>query len=346
MRADLSSLPPVFLASEADGASLGSRRLKSAVTAGVVLRLGRGVYADATRWPCERVEQHRLMALAAGRAVGGSALSHVSAALAHGLPNPRTPLPRPSVTVDDQVRSRSPGAWMTLYRGELPGGHVEVVDGVRRTIASRTVVDSTRHLTPGDGLAVADAAVRGGLVSASALRDMREFQHRWPGVLRAELVLGLLDPRREGWLESWSAAALHRLGIPRWFPQVNVHDAHGYFLGRVDGLWLDLGVVAEADGRGKYLGDVDPSLDRSPDAVAARVLAAGEREARLRASRLGVVRWTTDEITRHPLHVAARWYAEVQRTDPRAVRATFTCSCCRRPLTSCDLGAVFGAASA
>jgi hypothetical protein len=343
MRFDLSGLPPVFLTSEATRAGLDSRRLRTAQTTGAASALGRGVYADTARWPGERQERHRLMALAAGRAVRDSALSHVTAALAHGLPNPRTPLPLPSVTVDDQVRSRSPGSWMTLYRGELPDGHVEVVDGVRRTIAPRSVVDSTRHLTLGDGLAVADAAVRSGMTSLAALHDLREFQRRWPGILRTDQVLALVDPRRESWLESWSAAAFHLLKIPRWFPQVNVHATHGHFLGRVDGYWPDLGVVAEADGRGKYLGDLDPSLDRTPDAVARRVLSAGEREMGLRACGLGVVRWTTEEITRHPLAVGSRWYVEVRRIDPRAVRATMTCHCCRRPLTSCEIGAVFSA---
>ncbi|HET6967649.1 MAG TPA: hypothetical protein VFI44_05200 [Ornithinibacter sp.] len=230
---------------------------------------------------------------------------------------------------------------MTLYRGELPDGHVETVDDVRRTVAPRTVADCARHLSLGDGLAVADAAVRATSTTADAVRAMREFQRRWPGSLRTELVLHLLDPRREGWLESWSAAAFHTMELPRWIPQVVVHDTHDRFLGRVDGYWPDLGVVAEADGRGKYLGDVDPALDRTPDAVAQRVLAAGEREVGLRACGLGIVRWTTEEITRQQLRVGARWRTEVQRTDPRGIRATLTCSCCQSPVTSCEIGAVY-----
>jgi hypothetical protein len=341
MRMDLSALPVAFLTSEAAAEHLDSRRLKTAVAAGTALRLGRGIHADPRRWPNSPQDRHALLALAALRAVGDSALSHVSAALSHGLPNPRGPLPRPSVTVDDHIRSRSPGSWMTLYRGELPEGHVERVAGVRRTVAARTTVDCARHLTLGDGLAVADAAVRSGATTADAVRDLREFESRWPGSLRTDAVLRLLDPRREGWLESWSAAAFHRMELPRWIPQVNVYDAQDRFLGRVDGYFPDLAVVAEADGRGKYLGDVDPTLDRSPDAVAYRVLAAGEREVGLRATGLGVVRWTTDEITRHQVRVRARWLAEVRRTDPRAIRATLTCSCCKAPVTSCEIGTVF-----
>ncbi len=245
------------------------------------------------------------------------------------------------MTVDGHIRSRSPGSWVTLYRGELPAAHVELVDGVRRTVPSRVVTDCARHLSTGDGLAVADAAVRAGLTTVDAVRAMREFQRRWPGVTRAERALDLLDPRREGWLESWSAAAFERMELPRWIPQVVVHDPHDRFLGRVDGYWLGLGVVAEADGRGKYLGEVDPAHDRGPDTVAQRVLAAGEREVGLRSCGLGVVRWTTDEITSHQLRVAARWRDEVQRTDPRGIRATLTCSCCHAPVTSCDIGAVF-----
>lgn len=341
MRVDLTGLPAVFLSSEAAACRLDARRLRTAVAKGSATRLGRGVYADSARWPSDVVERHGLLALAAERAVDGCALSHVSAALALGLPNPRGPLPRPSVTVDDHIRSRSPGSWMTLYRGELPEGHVESHAEVRRTVAPRTVADCARHLSLGDGLAVADAAVRAGLTSPDAVRAMREFQRRWPGSLGTEGVLHLLDPRREGWLESWSAAAFHRMELPRWIPQVVVHDAHDRFLGRVDGFWPDLGVVAEADGRGKYLGDVDPALDRSPDAVAHRVLAAGDREVGLRSCGLGVVRWTTDEITRQQLLVSTRWRAEVQRVDPRRIRATLTCSCCQLPVTSCDIGAVF-----
>ena len=346
MHVDLAGLPPVFLTSEAATAGLDSRRLKSASAVEVALRLGRGVFADAARWPTDPVERHVLLALAAARAVDHCALSHVSAAVSLGLPNPRGALPRPSVTVDDHIRSRSPGSWMTLYRGELPTGHVETVDGVRRCVAPRAVADCARHLSLGDGLAVADAAVRAGLTTAGDLRNMREFQRRWPGSLGTERVLALLDPRREGWLESWSAAAFHRMELPRWIPQVNVHDDHGRFLGRVDGYWPELGVAAEADGRGKYLGDVDPELDRSPEAVALRVVAAGEREVAIRACGIGLVRWTTDDITRHQVRVSARWRGEVQRTDPRGIRASLTCTCCQLPVTSCEIGAVFGSRAA
>lgn len=341
MRLDLTPLPPVFLSAEASAIGVDARRLSTGVESKAVVRLGRGVYADAERWPTDRIERHRLTALAAQRAVPGSVVSHVSAALDHGLPNPMGDLPLPAVTVDDQLRSRSPGSWMTLYRGELGPGHVETNGAIRRTIASRTVVDSVRHLTTGDGLAVADAAVRAGKTTVAALRELRHFQRRWPGTQKSEQMLAQIDGRREGWLESWSADAFRRMELPRWIPQVNVYDAHDRFLGRVDGYWPEFGVAAEADGRGKYLGDADPAHDRDLDAVARRVVDAAERESGLRGCGLGIVRWTTREITTAQLVVRARWRAEVARTDPRGIRATLICSCCHAPVTSCDLGAVY-----
>ena len=153
---------------------------------------------------------------------------------------------------------------MTLFRGELSSGHAESLDAVRRTTAERTVVDCARHLNSGDGLAIADAAVRSGSCTVDAVRAVREFEHRWPGAQKAELMLTQLDPRREGWLESWSADAFRRMGLPRWIPQVNVYGALDEFLGRVDGYWPEFGVVAETDGRGKYLGTVEPSPDTRP----------------------------------------------------------------------------------
>ncbi len=341
MHLDLSPLAPAFLLVEAARLGVDGRRLRTAVHRGLVEHAGRGLYVDLARWPEQREGRHLILAAAAARAVPDSAVSHVSAALLHGLPTPRAQLPRPAVTVHDGSRSRSPGSWMTLFRGALDDDEPVVLGGLRVTSVARTVVDSARHIGPGDGLAIADAALREGRTTLAGLVAERRHQHRWPGVRRASAVIALADPRRESWLESWSAASFHRAGLPRWFPQVVVHDEWGEFLGRVDGLWPELGVVCEADGRAKYLGTLDPLGDHSPDAVAQRVLAASDREVRLRATGLGVVRWSTEEIVRRPFVVRNRFLAEVARTDPRRARARFTCGCCGRELTSCDFGAVF-----
>ena len=275
VRVDLTGLPGVFLAAEARAAGLDARRLTTATANGQVIRLGRGAYADPLRWPTDLTQRHRLLALAAGRAVGGSAVSHVSAALLSGLPNPRTPLGRPAVTVDDAVRSRSAGSWMTLYRGATPPvsrrPRGAASEGPRSPAPSSTAPVTSRRATAWrwpmlrSGRAFRRTSRSKGCASSNVV-GQASGERIWSS--RFSILGG-----RDGWSRG-PPRHFTGWGSPGAVPQVVVHDSHGIFLGRVDGYWPDLGVVGEADGRGKYLGDVEPGLDRSPRAVAQRVLAS------------------------------------------------------------------------
>jgi hypothetical protein len=130
--------------------------------------------------------------------------------------------------------------------------------------------------------------------------------------------------------------------VPKGVPQVVVLDEWGQFVARVDVAWPQLGLVGEADGRGKYLGDADDGLGRGEDAAAARVVEAARREFRLRELGLAVVRWDTVEIVRRPQQVVARWSRAARVADVSRVRAVLLCSCHRRPLTDCPASAEFG----
>ena len=110
-----------------------------------------------------------------------------------------------------------------------------------------------RDMWPGDALAVVDAALGARLVTGPAVLEMRRHQKRWPGIRAADRLIPLADGRRESWFESKSAWVMAALGPPPGIPQVVVTDSRGRFVGRVDALWPELGVVGEADGAGKYL---------------------------------------------------------------------------------------------
>jgi hypothetical protein len=197
------------------------------------------------------------------------------------------------------------------------------------------LVDCFREEWLEEGVAIADGALRLGLATLEELRAMRLFQRRWPGVVKAESGILLVDGRRENWLESRSAAALWRCGVPLGTPQVVVRDQWRRFVARVDMAWAQHGVVGEADGRGKYLGEFDDGLGDSAESAAQRVIAAGVRESRLRDLGLEVVRWEPDDIVRTPAAVAERWEAAAARNRRRRVSAILECSCCERPLTGC-----------
>jgi len=177
-----------------------------------------------------------------------------------------------------------------LEPGQLPAHHIQELGGLRVTSPARTVVDCLRELPLPDAVAIADAAVRRGLIDAADLQAVRHEQRGWPFITSADTGLRLLDPSRETWFESWSFVRLWQLGVELPESQVSVHDQRGRFLGRVDGLWRDDATVAEADGRGKYLGQFDPN-GASAEAAARAVVAEKVREDRMRECGLEFVRW-------------------------------------------------------
>jgi hypothetical protein len=107
---------------------------------------------------------------------------------------------------------------------------------------------------------------------------------------------------------------LWRLGAPVPESQVVVYDVRGLFVARVDGLWHEHGTVAEADGGGKYLGQLHPD-GPSGEAAARLVLAEKVREDRLRSVGLEVVRWSFGDVRHHAPAVVDQNEAAWERGD-------------------------------
>ncbi|HYY11517.1 MAG TPA: hypothetical protein VE781_11305 [Kineosporiaceae bacterium] len=163
------------------------------------------------------------------------------------------------------------------------------------TTVARTVVDCARSLPGRDALAIADAALHRGQVTMVDVQAVLAAQKGWPGSGRARHVVALADGRRESPLESWSACAFERLGVPqpRW--QVTLLDVDGVFLGRVDGWWDEAGLAGEADGRGKYA--LTGRGRTTPDEVEA-VHEERRRETAIRRTGAGLVRWGPRDVLR------------------------------------------------
>lgn len=327
--------PPPFTRAEALAAGWTGRRLDAALRRSTLTRVRAGLYAPAATWAAlPPWERHLAMARTASRATPDAIVSHASAAALLGLPMPPAPPERATMTLLDDTRTSPADSWRQFHRGATPASHVWIRGRTPHLVPARTVVDCLRELSPGDALAVVDGALRRGLVTVSDLRRIREHERRWPGIAVADALLGLADGRRESWLESRSAWVFHAARMPVGVPQVVVLDAAGRFVARVDVGWEGLGVVGEADGRGKYLADAPPGLPS--DVVAARrVIAQGVRESRIRDLGLEVVRWDALDAVSRPDDVVDRWAAAVERARPDRFRGRLVCSCCRRTLTSC-----------
>lgn len=327
-------LPQPFVRTECLQIGTSERVLDRSLTRGDLTRIAPGLYAVPSAWtdlpPWER---HLALARTAVRATPDAIVSHTSAAALLGLPMPPRPPQRATMTLLDDRRTSEDDGWRRFHRGRTPAEQIVLHGGHPHLVASRTVIDCIRDMLPGDALAVVDAALRRGLVTGSDLVQMRRHERRWPGIAAADRILPLGDGLRESWFESASAWVMAGWEVPRGIPQVIVRDSHGRFVGRVDVLWPDLGVVGEADGRGKYLLETDGSLPL--DEVAARaVIDQGRRESRLRDLGLEVVRWDPDDLG-EPLGLLARFHAAVGRARPEFVTARYECSCCHRPLTDC-----------
>lgn len=284
--------PPALAASapvtaaDARASGLAGDDLRRATRAGSLVRVRHGAYVSAPTWTsADEAERHRLRVRAAARRMRAPVFSHESAAAMWRLPllggwpaDLHVVLPRAGGAPS------TPG--VRRHRvATLPD--TRVVDGVTVTTVAWTVVDLARTGSFARGLVLADDALRRQGVDRGDLDRLVLSAARGRGVRAARRVATEADAAAESPGESLSRARIIELGLPRPVLQHEVRDRRG-FVGRVDFLWEEQGVVGEFDGRLKYrAGAVG---DRA--AVEDRVWAEKRREDRIRTTGLRVVRWT------------------------------------------------------
>lgn len=212
-------------------------------------------------------------------------LSHASAAAALGLPVPARH--GRHVTVGRNHGWPVPGA--TVHRAALAEHEVVQAGDDLVTAPVRTVVDCARTLPFGWGLAVADAALRTGLVGD---RDLTEAgrSSRGPGTPAVRRVARWADARSDSCLESLTRALLIDAGIGPLALQHRLED---------DGHPYDLHVVGtrvliECDGAHHHR-ERDRFVQDCEDAT----IAARERHLMIRLTWYDVTRrprWSTEQV--------------------------------------------------
>jgi hypothetical protein len=301
----------VFTTRDAVSAGATSRQLEWAVRGGRLHRLRRGVLCRAETWTTADATGRaallaRAQVLAAPLTTG--VVSHVTAAALLGLPVPDDTAGRVWVTLPPGSRPRRDGD-LVRQVASLPLDEVSRVNGVPCTTAARTVSDCLRHLPAIEAVPLADAALRDGRVTSAEL-SAAVGRHRWPRAGAATELLGLLNGKRESVFESQSAVVMHQYGLPKPAEQARIADDRGRVVARSDFVWLEQGVVGEADGLLKYSGE-----------DSARVVAAERaREARLRALGLVVVRWTVAMLYGDPPMMVQQLRAALANGDGRRFR--------------------------
>jgi hypothetical protein len=219
-------------------------------------RLCRDVYYEVGGWPEDelpwaRTERlHTLMARAVfGRLKGEVVISHQSATLLHGLPTWGLDLSKVQVT-RTSGRTRSDRS-IQIHRTVLPTDEVTEVLGLRVTAPARAIVESACTSSYEVGVVLSDAALRGGLVTRDELARMANRLKHWPGSPAAQAAVAFADGTSESVGESRLRVLLANEGLPAPRTQVEIRDAAGRLLGRVDFLLLER-LIVEFDGALKY----------------------------------------------------------------------------------------------
>lgn len=264
-----------------------------------VVRVRRGAYVDAELWAAaDPAERYRLTVMAAMRSrPAGETATHHSALALHRLPLWHVDRSLVVLMADVEESTTTKGVRVMPLRSLVADTEV---DGRRALTVSDAVVTVSSVSVEG-GVVAGDAALYAGQCTFAQLHEASDRLSRGlRGRARLRRALAAMDARTESPGESRTRLVLSALGLPVE-PQVEIADAEGEVVGRVDFLVAGR-VVVEFDGAVKYQGE------RGPEAL----VAEKHREDRLRELGYEVVRVTWDELA-HPDRIHARIRAALLR---------------------------------
>lgn len=267
-----------------------AEELKRARRDGELSLVRRGTYLRGPV-PSRDEARHGLLVHAATKdLVAEAVVSHVSAAVLHGLPVWNVPLGRVHVTRDRGHGGRS-GTRAHVHVAPLAPDERCVVGGVAVTSVARTVVDLARTAGFEQAVVIADAALCRNQVTPFDLAAALRRAAGWPGIPTARRVVAFADAGGQSPGESRSRVAIARAGLPEPVLQWPVRSAGGDVVGFADFAWPQLRTVGEFDGRTKYGRLLRPG-ETPEEAVYREKL----REDAFRAEDLWVARWIWPEI--------------------------------------------------
>lgn len=264
------------------------RALSARVEKGGVVRPFPAMYARAAYWEkVERADKVRHVVRALAKTHPTWVFSHATAALMYGI-DVSHKLLWPINFTTDRENSGKKSKHCKHHRLSYVPFHEK--DGIKVTPPALTVCDCARTYDLPDALAIADAAVRRGIVTRYRLLDEVDAHAGWRGIKQARIVADLVDPRAQSGGESMVRALMYEFGLPQ--PELQrpfenpEHPGQTYYADftftRGDGRV----VVLELDGMEKYLNE-----NMTQGKSMAQVMAAErQREALITAHDVSVAR--------------------------------------------------------
>ena len=256
-------------------------------------KLRRGAYALPLPPDSTPSVLHRALISAAVLQVSDHAVvSHISAAILHGLPTWNDQLDRVHITRDRAGGGRIKQD-LRVHGTRLAAYETTLVDGLPVTTLARTVLDLACAGALERAVAVGDAALRLGMPPEDLVRLVDEAKGRH-GAARARQTAALIDAAAESPGESVSRVRFRRWGLPIPVLQYVVRDVRGTFVARGDMGWPELGTIGEFDGDAKY----GPEFLKPGQTAQQAILDEKRREERIRELGWQVVRWSWADLAR------------------------------------------------
>lgn len=264
-----------------------------------------GAYTFPDLWSIADVEeQHLRRAFAIARKLGDRvALSHVTAALVHGLSVWNVDLGRVHVTRLDAGAGRIE-AGVVHHEGLTQPEDLVEVNGVLVMKPSRAALETAMLTTGEGGLVVLDSVMHKTACQRDELEATYRLMGSWADTRKLLVPVRMADGRAESVGESRWRHLCYSHGIPRPELQYDVFDADGRLIGTCDMAWPDHGLLGEFDGKVKY-----GRLLRPGEEPGDAVFREKHREDALREA----TRWSMVRIIWADFHRAAQTAARIWR---------------------------------
>jgi hypothetical protein len=216
-------------------------------------RIRRGYFTYLDHWEkLDDVGRHVLTAHTVLRSLGPTvALSHVTAAAAHGVPVWGLPLDRVHVTRLDGGTGRV-DAGVVHHEGRALERDLVTVDGHRVVAADRAAVEAATLAGGEEAFCLFEAVLNRGLADPDALGSRFDAMKAWPGTRQLHIPIRMATGGSASVGEArgfWLCRTFH---LPAPERQFEVRDSAGTLLGTSDWGWPAHGLLGEFDGQVKY----------------------------------------------------------------------------------------------
>jgi len=242
-----------FTRSEAHQAGYDDNAIKLLIRKRVWLRIRYGVYTFPDLWEeLDEAARHLATARAVVRKLGHSvALSHVSAALDHGMTVWDADLSIVHVTRMDGGAGRTESG-VKHHEGLCLDDDVLERDGYLVTKPVRAALEAASRVPAEPAVVLLDSGLHQKTFTVEELDEAFATVRHWPSTLHLQFAVPFADGRAASVGESRSRYLCYAHGLPAPDLQFHVYDEHGRLVGITDMAWRAHGLLGEFDGKVKY----------------------------------------------------------------------------------------------